>query len=381
CEKDIAEYFGIASSVHRLTGRLNTRAAHRSPSEKGSAAAIQAFAPGRLVLVSYFPHIVLGVVVKKLASDGSRFGCLVINPPPPVAASNEILRLAPPYPITDIVSVLNRLSEASSFSYAYRSVAITSIPVVLNAALKVSVIDNASRLQLNPKKPLDMPEALVAAVLSEIQTLCSSPDIQTEYSWQRIRELDIQELVYERTRLTDSAIGFECCTCPSFVSHYLDIYRRASLQAEIDEMAMQLSEQNLDLLPDYKLRLDVLKDLGYVDEMGNVQLKGRVACEMNSADELVLTELILDNTLATYEPEEIVALLSAFVCTERNEPVDLVDRLPENLRLGREKVIEAARRVGSIQVAYGLPISVEEYEREFRFALMEVAYEWARGLS
>ncbi|KAJ2786403.1 Antiviral helicase ski2 [Coemansia interrupta] len=381
CEKDISAYFGIASSVHRLTGRLNTRAAHRSPSEKGSAAAIQAFAPGRLVLVSYFPHIVLGVVVKKLATDGSRFGCLVINPPPPVAASNEILRLAPPYPITDIGSVLGSLSEASSFSYAYRTVAVTSIPVVLNAALKVSAIESASRLQLNPKKPLDMPEALVAAVLGEIETLRASPDMQAEYTWQRIRELDIQELVYERARLTDSAVGFECSTCPKFVTHYLDTYRRASLQAEIDEMAMQLSEQNLDLLPDYKLRLDVLKDLGYVDEMGNVQLKGRVACEMNSADELVLTELILDNTLAAYEPEEIVALLSAFVCTERNEPADLADRLPENLRLGREKVIEAARRVGSMQVAYGLPISVEEYEREFRFALMEVAYEWARGMS
>ncbi|KAJ2597155.1 Antiviral helicase ski2 [Coemansia sp. RSA 1721] len=381
CDRDLAAYYGIASSVQRLTGRLNDRAAHRSPSEKGSAAAVQAFAPGRLVLISYFPHLVLGVVVKKLAADGSRFACLVINPPESVAASNEILRLAPPYPITDIGAVLGRLSDTKTFVYAYRTVATSSIAWVLNAAVKLTGVDSISKLQLNPRKPLDMPESLVAAVLGEIETLCSVQDAQIEYPWHKIRELDVQELVYERARLSESSVGFQCCSCPDFLAHYLDAYRRAKLQSEVDEMSMQLSDQNLDLLPDYQLRLDVLKDLGYVDEMGNVQLKGRVACEMNSADELVLTELVLDNTLATYEPEEIVALLSAFVCSEKNEPEDLLDRLPSNLRQGREKVLEAARRVGAIQLAYGLPISVEEYEREFRFGLMEVAYEWARGLS
>ncbi|KAJ1827576.1 Antiviral helicase ski2, partial [Coemansia sp. RSA 2599] len=382
CSNDLAAYYAIARSMQRLTERLNSRAAHRSPSEKGSAAAVQAFAPGRLVLISYFPHLVLGVVVKKLAADGSRFACLVVNPPEAVAASNEFLRLAPPYPISDIGSALRRLSNgAKTFTYAYRTVVTSSIACVLNAAIKLAAVDNVSRLQLNPKKPLDMPDSLVAAVVGEIETLCGAQDAQIEYPWQRIRELDIQELVYERLRLAESSVGFQCCSCPDFTNHYLHAYRRARLQSEVDDLAMQLSDQNLDLLPDYKLRLDVLKDLGYVDEMGNVQLKGRVACEMNSADELVLTELVLDNTLATYEPEEIVALLSAFVCTEKNEPEDLLDRLPPNLRQGREKVLEAARRVGAIQLAYGMPISVEEYEREFRFGLMEVAYEWARGLS
>ncbi|KAJ2795924.1 Antiviral helicase ski2 [Coemansia guatemalensis] len=144
---------------------------------------------------------------------------------------------------------------------------------------------------------------------------------------------------------------------------------------------MELSDQNLDLLPDYRQRLDVLKDLGYVDEMGNVQLKGRVACEMNSADALVLTELILDNTLAQLEPDEIIGLLSAFVCTEKNEPADLMDRLPPALKDGRARLMEASRRVGTTQAEYGLPVSIEEYQREFRFGLIEVAYEWARGLS
>ncbi|KAJ2313968.1 Antiviral helicase ski2, partial [Coemansia sp. RSA 2704] len=255
CEDDIARYYQLASSIRRLTSRLHAKAAHRSLAESSSTAAVmQAFCPGRLVLVSFFPRLALGVVVKKLAPDGSQFACVILDPP---AESGSLLQQsAPPYPLGDIAAV-----------------------------------------------------------------------------------------------------------------------------SELDELTMELSDQNLDLLPDYRVRLDVLKDLGYVDEMGNVQLKGRVACEMNSADELVLTELILDNTLAQLEPEEIIGLLSAFVANEKNEPEGLMERLPPALKAGRARILEACCRVGSIQAAYGLPVSIEEYQREFRFGLMEVAYEWARGLS
>lgn len=56
-----------------------------------------------------------------------------------------------------------------------------------------------------------------------------------------------------------------------------------------------MSDQNLSLLPDYEKRLAVLKDTEFIDQNHNVLLKGRVACEINSGYELVLTELILDN--------------------------------------------------------------------------------------
>lgn len=44
-----------------------------------------------------------------------------------------------------------------------------------------------------------------------------------------------------------------------------------------------MSDQNLELLPDYEQRIDVLKELGFIDEHGNVELKGRVACEVHQA--------------------------------------------------------------------------------------------------
>lgn len=142
-------------------------------------------------------------------------------------------------------------------------------------------------------------------------------------------------------------------------------------------LKLTISDQNLELLPDYHQRIKVLEKMNYIDEQGTVQVKGRVACEINSADELLLTELVLDNVFADYEPAEVVAILSAFVFQERNasEP-----RLTPKLIKAKETVLTYARKVAEIQVECGLPISVEDYVNSLHFGLVEVVYEWARGM-
>ena len=44
-----------------------------------------------------------------------------------------------------------------------------------------------------------------------------------------------------------------------------------------------------------------------------VTLKGRIACEMNSCDELIASEMIFNNILEPLNPPEVAALLSAFI--------------------------------------------------------------------
>jgi len=43
---------------------------------------------------------------------------------------------------------------------------------------------------------------------------------------------------------------------------------------------MIVSGQNLELLPDYHQRVEVLKQLNFIDSTEQIQLKGRVACEV-----------------------------------------------------------------------------------------------------
>lgn len=52
------------------------------------------------------------------------------------------------------------------------------------------------------------------------------------------------------------------------------------VKENISQLKQLMSDQNLQLLPDYEQRVLVLKELGFVDEQSRVQLKGKVACEV-----------------------------------------------------------------------------------------------------
>lgn len=66
------------------------------------------------------------------------------------------------------------------------------------------------------------------------------------------------------------------------------------------------------------LQIDVLKEIGCIDADLVVQIKGRVACEMNSGEELICTECLFENQLDDLEPEEAVAIMSALVFQQKN---------------------------------------------------------------
>lgn len=153
------------------------------------------------------------------------------------------------------------------------------------------------------------------------------------------------------------------------------------IKEHIDQLKQSLSDQNLQLLPDYEQRVQVLKELGFIDDATRIQLKGKVACEIHSGDELVLTELILDNVLADYEPPEIAALLSSFVFQEKTtiEPV-----LTGALERGKETIIAISEKINDVQTRLQVVQSADDsndFVSRPRFGLMEVVYEWARGMS
>jgi antiviral helicase SKI2 len=52
------------------------------------------------------------------------------------------------------------------------------------------------------------------------------------------------------------------------------------MRANIASLKLAISDQNLELIPDYEQRIEVLKELKFIDENSTVSLKGRVACEV-----------------------------------------------------------------------------------------------------
>ena len=88
-----------------------------------------------------------------------------------------------------------------------------------------------------------------------------------------------------------------------------------------------------------------------------------------------MTELILENVLADYTPQEAVALLSIFVFVEKT---DTQPHIAPKLQQGLEVIYRIADEVEREQdrntVAY------DEFKEKYKVGLVEVVYEWARGM-
>lgn len=129
------------------------------------------------------------------------------------------------------------------------------------------------------------------------------------------------------------------------------------------------------MLPEYESRVEVLKRLQFIDDNATVLLKGRVACEINSAPELILTDLILENILADFTPREAVALLSIFVFVEKT---DSQPQITDKLADGLEHIFRIADDVEREQDRCS--VGYDEFKEKYKPGLVEVVYEWAGGM-
>lgn len=221
------------------------------------------------------------------------------------------------------------------------------------------------------------------------------------------KDIDLMSILVRRAQLAKDYWSFQCINCPNHISHYAKYHIQRSLAERLAEIQFQLTDNSLTMLPEYKQRIDVLKVLHCIDEEENVLLKGRVASEFNTVDELIATELIFENMFKEYNSSEIIAFLSCLVFQEKSKssseiklppnpnpsgPIKATDfqhlldekeeyAPPTNLQRGKEMLIQVATRLAVVQKEAGLPIDEESYLEGLKWGMLQVVYEWANGVS
>ncbi|KAL4067368.1 NUC185 domain-containing protein, partial [Scleroderma yunnanense] len=319
----------------------------------------QILSPGRVVILRdshFYPFNVAVILKPDLYGRPAerKFFVLALVSQGKATRSFDVEEDIPPRWRPDATSLM-----VENATYGIESIPLSSISLVTSKMIKVDV----------HKKYL-----ILDTLQSLIQEWISARAIP-ELSWGRMRQLEFQETLRKRDDIFRRIQNSSCTLCENFEDHYATFHGEKSLRASIDILKAEISEQNLRLIPDYEQMIAVLKELKFIDENSTVQLKGRVACEINSANELVLTELILENTLANYEPEEVVALLSCFIFQEKT---DVEPIIPPKLSEGLEAIMEITARVLSIQEY--CRVATEEFRSTLKAGLIEVVYEWAKGM-
>ncbi|KAI8779459.1 helicase SKI2W [Biomphalaria glabrata] len=192
----------------------------------------------------------------------------------------------------------------------------------------------------------------------------------------KLKDIELVEDCRALQFMEEEFSKFNCPNCPQFLEHFSEHNGNMKLKDEYKKILFLLSDESLQLLPEYTQRVEVLKRLECIDSKCTVQLKGKVACEM-STHEVMITELLFNNVLNDLHPADIAASLSCFVFEMKkcSEP-----QLSETLLQSKKKILEIAEFIGTIQKQCGMLEPVQDYVEQYHFGLMEVVFEWARGM-
>ena len=126
------------------------------------------------------------------------------------------------------------------------------------------------------------------------------------------------------------------------------------------------SYETIAMKEDLKKMKKVLRRLGHVDANGVIQTKGRTACEVNTANELVVVELIFTGVFNDLTVEQCVALLSCMTYDERNkDDDDPLKGMKGYLTQPFLKVQEVARSVVKAMIACKIEVDEDEFLDQF----------------
>lgn len=135
---------------------------------------------------------------------------------------------------------------------------------------------------------------------------------------------DLELVLHLHKKLVEAS---RCTNAANFEQEFAPVFDRKELERKQAELRFKMSNQNLTLYPEYQYKLEILKNLNYIDHQHAVTIKGRVACEMGS-NELMITELVLCNTFTDLDPAEIAALLSSLVFQGKTDSeIQVTDKL------------------------------------------------------
>lgn len=162
-----------------------------------------------------------------------------------------------------------------------------------------------------------------------------------------------------------------------------DLYAKYTAKVDLNKQIKKLEDQifqaksiiQLDQLANMKR---VLKKLEFTGSEEVVELKGRVAAELSTGDELMITELLFSGFFNELTPQQICGLLSAFIFQERAKELP---KLKPELAEPAKVIHETANKIAKISKQSGLEIVEKDYIEQFNLALVEVVFVWSNGAS
>lgn len=180
--------------------------------------------------------------------------------------------------------------------------------------------------------------------------------------------------------LESRLVGNPLHNSPRLPELYEQYATKVNTTTQIKDVKKKISEATaIQQLDELKCRKRVLRRFGFINDAEVIQMKARVACEISTGDELMLSELLFNGFFNNFTPEQIAAVMSVFVFEEKVKEAPPLSK--DELAKPLKDIQNIARTVAKVSQESKLALNEEEYVNSFHWELMEVMYDWANGKS
>ncbi|ODV88449.1 hypothetical protein CANCADRAFT_58742 [Tortispora caseinolytica NRRL Y-17796] len=247
-------------------------------------------------------------------------------------------------------------------------------PVVLDSVVAISKV----RIQMPKEVKSPVHKSLAwKAVKKALDNYTEGIPLLDPVENMNIDDPELKTILSRKAALKERLDANPLAHSPELSRIYDDFLKKVALEKKYESILTSLKEtKSIIQLEELKKRNRVLRQLEFTTDNEIIELKGRVACEINAGDELVLTELIFNGMFNDLTPEQCAALLSCFVFDEK---VKDAPRLPAELSEPLRLLQETARKVAKVEIECRLETIENEYVDSFHSELMDVVYSWCKG--
>ncbi|KAI8082220.1 rRNA-processing arch domain-containing protein [Thamnidium elegans] len=249
-----------------------------------------------------------------------------------------------------------------------------TVPVSLNA------IEVMSHIRLNLPSNLRNKDSLKAILKSINEVKKRFPDnipLLDPITNMGIKDPAFQKLVSKITVLEKTLLAHPLSQSPDLPTLYNQYTSKMEATNKIKALKKRITDaQSIVQLDELKNRKRVMRRLGFTTSSDVVEMKGRVACEISTGDELLLTEMMFQGVFNDLSVDQAVALLSCFVFDEK---VETKAKLQEELSAPLRLMQETARRIVKVSNECKMNIEEQAYVDKFKPELMDVVFAWCQG--
>nr|AJA32487.1 helicase SKI2W [Nosema pernyi] len=168
--------------------------------------------------------------------------------------------------------------------------------------------------------------------------------------------------------LYQSLIACRCLTCPDLVSHYKAALKHKKLEDEAQNIRLKYSINNLGAIDEYNNRIRFLEKNNFYDSF--ITLKGRVAAEIRTVNEVLATEMIFDNEFKDFSVAAIMALFSSMINEDEFEDFSYCDELVKGVKRMQYHADKLTKDIEELFIPPFKPLN---------FTLIQAVYDWCNG--